>query len=157
MNMKDRCASPEHLQYLQDFITTGYASGFITDKNLPQVVKKLMKIERFENLPANQRGIFGATFHANNSPGLTVQVNPDLRSMGPHLTEMYAFHELVHVLLDGDADLVREDAMRNAHATPAQAEQVADGYTSIEEAVAQNAAEQMISHLYKKSLFCLIG
>ena len=145
--MNDRCGSKEHLQYLQDFITTGYAAGFITDKNLSHVVKKLMKIEKFGNLSKEQRNIFGATAHNNGSPSLLVAINPEL---DPYRRELYAFHELTHVVLDGSSDKMQENA-RKAGASLEQQSLFADGYTVIEEAVAQNSAEQMMSILYGRS------
>lgn len=145
--MKNRCGSREHLQFLQDFITTGYAAGFINDKNLPHVVKKLLKIEKFGNLPKEQRGLFGATSHNNGSPSLSVAINPDL---DPYRRELYSFHELTHVVLDGNTEVMEESA-RNTGARPEQQSLFADGYTVIEEVVAQNTAEQMMAILYGRN------
>ena len=136
--MSSRCASKEHLQYLHDFITIGYAAGFITDKNLSYVVKKLMNIEKFGNLAQEQRTIFGATGRSDGSSSLLVAINPEL---DPYRRELYAFHELTHVVLDGNSDKMSEIA-KNAGASPEQQSLFADGYTVIEEAVAQNTAEQ---------------
>ena len=145
--MSSRCGSKEHLQYLYDFITTGYAAEFITDKNLPYVVKKLMKIEKFGNLAQEQRNIFGATGRNDDSTSLLVAINPEL---DPYRRELYAFHELTHVVLDGNSDKMSEIA-RNAGASLEQQSLFADGYTVIEEAVAQNTAEQMMAILYGRT------
>ncbi len=145
--MKDRCASQDHLQYLIDFISTGYAAGFINDKNLTTVITKLMKIEKFGNLPVNQRGIFGYSIHNDNSPMLSIAINPDL---DPYRKELYAFHEFTHAVLDGNSDFMSKTA-RNTGASPEQQVLFADGYTVIEEAVAQNTAEQMMAKLYGRN------
>ena len=62
-----------------------------------------MNVERFANLPPQNRGIYGATFNNNNSPRLTVCINPELDDYN---RELFAFHEFNHVIMDGNIERV---------------------------------------------------
>ena len=136
--------NPIIVKYIKDYIQAGYKTGFINDKNLSYVVSKLMHVERFANLPQQYRGIYGATFHNNNSPNLTVCINPDLDD---YRRELYSFHEFRHVIMDGNTEVVsRSIGNMNSNIIS----QVEDGYTVIEEAIAQNSAEEMMASLQNR-------
>ena len=145
--VKKRSSNPDMAKYVKDYIDAGYMTGFITNHNLPYVVRKLMMVVNFANLPKEKRGLFGATFHIENSPGLVVLINPDLDG---YRRELYAFHEFTHVIMDGNDEVVRESVRDVRNITPSRIEQIRDGYTVIEEAIAQNSAEEMMAVLYNR-------
>lgn len=142
--MRGRCTNPQIVQYIKDYIQAGYKTGFINDKNLTHVINKFMNVERFADLPPQNRGIYGATFNNNNSPRLTVCINPELDDYN---RELFAFHEFNHVIMDGNVERVGNSigSMR-----PDIIAQVQDGYTVVEEAIAQNAAEEMMCSLHNR-------
>ena len=103
-------------------------------------MSKLQRIDLFADLPVQNRGMFGATFNSPNRNGLTVCINPDLDE---HRRKQYAFHELAHVVMDGEQDIVVNDVYATMNGTISNSDLglISDGFTVIEEAIAQEISE----------------
>lgn len=139
-DIRKKCSNPEYARYIADFVQQGVNTGIITQKNLHYVLTKLQKIDMFTELPLQNRGIFGATVSSQNRNGLTVYINPDLDE---HRRRQYAFHELAHVVMHGEQNVVKNNVIStmNGNISNNDLELIGDGFTVVEEAIAQEISE----------------
>ena len=142
-DIRKKCASPEYAGYIADFVQQGVNAGVIDQKNLHYILSKLQKIDLFTVLPPQERGVYGKTDNTPNGNGLTVFINPNL---DPHRRKQYAFHELAHVIMDGEAkDFINKlYILSGKKMSQDDISLIYGGYLVIEEAIAQEVSEMLV-------------
>ena len=142
-NIKSKCSNPEYAAYVADFVQQGVNTGIITQKNLHYVLSKLQRINLFTSLPPQYRGMYGLTDESQNKDGLNVFINPDLDS---HRRKQYAFHELAHVIMDGEQNFVTNNVYNEmaGNISNKDLNYISNGYLVIEEAIAQEISEMFV-------------
>jgi len=147
-----KCSSVEYAKNIGTFIVQGWKNGLIDSQNWESVIDRINAINSFGDLPEQNRGVFGATFHDESARhGLHVRVNPDLDEFH---RRQYCFHELTHVILDGESEKVKGTVENEAgldgsdHGDRAILDDIEKGYTVIEESIAQEVSEMLVYSSY---------
>ena len=144
--------------YLEDYIVSLTALGFITAENINDVLGEVKKIKSISVLPKNQRGIYGLT-----TRDYKIEINPNLKSSNTLTSEertlLYVSHEVGHIIHkmwtedleeylkystynSNIKDLVLKTSMNNRYCA-------LDGLSLIDEATTQETAEMVVYHMKK--------
>ena len=149
----------EFIGYLEDYIVTLTALGFINETNINDVLHEVKKIKSISVLPKNNRGIYGLT-----TRDYRIEINPNLTASttltAKERTLLYVSHEvghIIHKMWTSDIeeylkystynsnikDLVAATSMANRYCA-------LDGLSLIDEATTQETAEIVVYHLKKR-------
>lgn len=147
-----KCSNVEYAKNIGIFIVQGWKNGLINTQNWKSIIEKINSVSSFDNLPVQDRGVFGTTFHDNSANhGLHVRVNPDLDEFH---RRQYCFHELTHVILDGESEKVKGTVEKEAglninnNGDRKILNDIENGYIVIEESIAQEVSEMLVYSSY---------
>ncbi len=158
-NKNNTLSKDELTNCIEWYFVTATQLGYINQKNLNHICNCINDIVSIEELPIEQRNVYGITTTVPGNKKI-IQYNPDIPA-SKHLTSeartiVYLYHELGHGFAFNDnkafVDFVTKDKNINSQDTTFR-QLAVDGTLCIEEYVVQEMAEE-IYHTATKQKRC---